>query len=308
MSQETPAPAAAASTSTMTSSTSPSTSESATSAAPSPSNYDVLSGETSHDPDNSFEGLGLDSVENLETSELAAPAPKAPAVQPQQPVVVQPAQPPQVPQQQTAQQPQVPATTEAQPAAQTTEVEAQPPSLDSVLKSFETRGPEIAQALASEFTIDPALAQELEENYAQAVPKLLSTVFVKAVQTSLSYMQQFVPQIVQQNQMQQAAYAAAEQKFFKQFPELNVSSHGNAIRMYAKAFASQNPGLTQDDLFSLVGNAVRTKFGLVGQPAPAQPQAQRQSAFVPAVGGGAPALTPAPDSMPFWGLGQDFDT
>lgn len=253
----------------------------------------------------SFEGLGLDNEDSLETPVVEAPkAAPAPAAQtPTAPA----AQAPVVPQ--VAQQPQQQPEAQAPVQAQTTEVASQPQSLESVIQAFATNEAEMTNQLAANFAIDPALAEELETNYAQAVPKLLASTFVKAVHTSLQYMQQYVPQIVEKSQAEARAYQEAEKAFFGQFPDLEASKHGKDIQAFARAFVAHNPKITRDELFASVGNAVRAKYGLTGQEQnrPAAPSAPRP--FAPA-GNSAPISLPVAQSevSPFWGLGQDFET
>lgn len=307
MPPETTAPAAEATTSA-TISTSPSTQELPTSAAPSPSNYDRPTGETTHDPDVAFEGLGLEIEELAETSTQPKPAtaavqPPQPAAQPQQTQQQAPqAQPPQQPQAQPQQQ---------QPPAQSPEAAAQPPTLDGVLEQFEANSQQIAEQLAPNFAISPELAAELEADYNAAVPKLLSNVFVQSVQASLHYMKQFVPQMVQQMATERAAYEAAEKRFFEMFPDLNRATHGNDILAYARAFAQANPNLRGEDLFNMVGPAVMTKHGIVRGAAKAPaPPLNRPTAFVPA-GNSAPGAMPIVSQAelnPFEALGRDFES
>ncbi len=267
--------------------------------------YDKLSGETQHDNPMSFEGLGLDTNDSLETTEVT----------PEKSVVAQTAQTPTAPAAQApvvppvAQQPQAQPVAQATVQAQPTEVTSQPQSLESVIQAFATNEAEMTNQLAANFAIDPALAEELETNYAQAVPKLLASTFVKAVHTSLQYMQQYVPQIVEKSQAEARAYQEAEKAFFGQFPDLNVSNHGNDIQSFARAFVSHNPKITRDELFTLVGNAVRGKYGLTNQVQAKPPVSQAQRPFAPA-GNSAPISLPVAQTevSPFWGLGQEHET
>ena len=285
-------------------------------ASTSPSNYDKLSGETSNDPDVSFEGLGDDFDTNVEFSET-----KSTSVKPTVPVPVQTQQtatqpvkaaPTQAaPQAEPPQPPaQVPAVDPPKPTAQMTEVDpSQPLSLDALIGQFEANSQAMADQLAPSFAIDDALAAELDTDWRGAMPKVLAKTFVNAVQTSLQYMQMYVPQIVSQAQAQENAYREAETSFFSKFKTLDRSKHGNDIRAYARAFAQANPGLTRDQLFDFVGNAVMAKFGLVGQqpPVPGNQPPARQMPFSPAASS-APAMNvTVTDVNPFSGLGMDFD-
>jgi hypothetical protein len=260
----------------------------------------------------SFEGLGLEVLE--ETSETSAtPAPAAkPPVQVPQPVVPQQQQQPQAAPQAQPPQPAQAEAAPAQPAAQQTEAPSQPPTLDSTIDAFNQNLPAIADSLANEFVIDDVMAQELEADFRTAVPKLLSQVFTKAVHTNLQYMKQFIPQMIQQERALQSMYQEAEKKFFGKFTQLNAATHGKDIRAYGAAFVAQNPKLTQDELYNLVGSAVMAKHGILPgtQAPPKVPPNTPAAAFVP-VGNSAPAAPPpaaGQDGSQFWGLGQDFDS
>lgn len=288
-------------------------------APPSNSGYDKLSGETDHDPDMSFEGLGLATIEDTVSETGVQPAVKPPVVPPvqtPQSVVTQPqTQQPQAPQAQQPPQPQATEPQQTQPPAQAPQATSQPETLDSVISAFEQNLPAIADNLAQNFAIDDVMAQELETDFRTSVPKLLSRVFAQAVQTNLMYMRQFIPQMIQQDRVMQAAYKDAEDAFFGKFKQLDRTKHGADIRSYGAAFYAQNPKLSRDELFNLVGAAVMAKHGIIAgaapqQPVPPAPPRGPAQAFVP-VGNSAPAAPPQlqpRDGNEFWGLGQDFDS
>lgn len=260
-----------------------------------------------------FEGLGLDTIEEkIETAITPAVKPPVVPVQTQQPTATQPQQTqPQVPQAQQPQQPEAQPAQAQQPPAQTPQATSQPETLDSVISAFEQNLPAIADNLSQNFAIDDVMAQELETDFRTAVPKLLSRVFAQAVQTNLMYMRQFIPQMIQQDRVMQAAYKDAEDAFFGKFKQLDRKTHGNDIRSYGAAFYAQNPKLSRDELFNLVGSAVMAKYGIVPGAPPQLPTPPRgpAQAFVP-VGQSAPAAPPSTQPQPgseFWGLGHDFE-
>lgn len=276
-----------------------------------------LSGETSNDPDEQFAGLGeeFDALVDLPipttTKPAAAPAPTAPVAPATSPATVAA---PSV----QSQPSEAPAPASAVPgepkkdaaAAAETGTEVQAGSVDEALSAIQNMGGEIFQQVVSQFALSPEQVTELETDAVAAVPKLLASSYIRSVQTSLAYMKQMVPTIIQRYMAEDAMARAAESEFFSQWKSLDRAKHGEDIRSFAKMFHQANPKISRKDLFSMVGSAVMAKHGIAAA-IPTPPPASVSPAvpgFAPAAAG-APIVhsTPILDENPFMGLGREFD-
>ena len=99
-----------------------------------------------------------------------------------------------------------------------------------------------------------------------------------------------------------------ENAFFKQWNLLDRTKHGEDIRTFAQTFANAKPGMSQSELFSLVGAAVMAKHGLAATAAAPVAASPAASPFTPAVTS-APVThqKPVGEQNPFAGLGFNFD-
>ena len=299
-------------TSSPSSSPTPSSPTSADTGGAAPSGFDVISNATSNDPDMSFDGLGQDFDESLETLPADVPVPPTPAVAPA-PVAPVAAVPPtpQVPAAPTAPSatPAVAPAATAEPPAPATEqtpTDVPPADVDGMLEMFNTRAADLMAQFVPQFQLTPEQTLELETDAAQAVPKLLAQTYMKSMQSALSLVKTLVPQMVQQTIQKDAVGREMETQFFKQWSQLDKAKHGKDISMYARMFSQTNPQMTQAELFSLVGAAVVAKNGLAAAPASAAPMATQP--FSPSVNS-APVVhsQPVDASNAFAGMGFNFD-
>lgn len=264
-----------------------------------------------------FSGLGDDVPEPVEiptSSDGPVAAPKVEDGQSAQPAT--PAEPPAEPTPAAAASAEPAAQPPAaEPGAQQEQVESQPVSAEGLADLFKEKGAELASALATQnFALSEDEITELETDAVAAVPKLLARAQIKAVEASLRYMQQLVPQMVAQQLQQTQAATSEEQAFFTQFAQLNKAEHGEMIRQVSHALYQSNPKMSRKQLYDLTGAIVMQQAGIVppqqqAQPTPAPAPARQNGAapFTPAVAATrvAPPQQPVPD--PWGGLGQDFD-
>lgn len=252
--------------------------------------------------------LGTQPAAATPASPLAVPP------QPAQPATTQPATPP-------APAPAVPPVGEQAAPAQAVPPQAgdtQPSDpVDAVLAEMQTKEKELFEKILPAFAISPELAAELEENAIAATPKLLAKTFMHSVSTSLRYMQQIIPGMVQRQIAQATAARAVEDEFFGQFKKLDRTKHGADVISFANTFRQQNPQITREALFSRVGAAVMAMHGITPEAAAAvvaqvtgQPPAPAPAApapFAPALGGSVVASSPVVSPNGFAGMGQDYD-
>jgi len=309
-------------------------------AASTPSGDTPLIGETNVPGDASdgasFDGLGGFDESDIDTIEIqgadatagappkttpsATPSASAP---PETPATAAPA----APQSATPQTPQA-------PAASPTPAAAQPPSPapapqegapsapqasvpsdpGQMLEMLEKNAKEVIDNLAAspQFALSNDEATLLETNPAQAVPRILARTYYQAVNATLAHINNLVPGMIDRHTRLMKAQQENEDAFYGKFPTIKKDLHGADVARFAQIFKQQNPQMTKDDFFAMVGAAVMAKHGLMNAPsAPAAPVGATPSTpatppFTPAKPGAAVRTTPIEES-PFSGLGQEWE-
>ena len=278
---------------------------------------------------NSDPWANLGSMEDLDHIEVPPQAPPQPTPTPQS--QVPPSQPQTPPQAAPQVAPQAPQPQAPQPGAptqpiqdpQAPQVELSPSDPAGMAAAMEENAPALIQHLAqTRFALTQEEVQELQEDAAVAVPKLLAKVHLHAQIAMQKFLAQAVPGMIQQHQRVSTANSEAENKFFETHKALgldkNNKQHRDTAIRIAKLYRGQNPTAPLDQLISDIGHMVAKAVGAQpGQPQPGAPSAAQvpgtvmvgQTAFRPAVnGGGAPPMTPPAAGDNQWaGLGQDYD-
>lgn len=294
--------------STTTQSSSPTEQSSGTSVGETSSGLPTV-GEVANDlTTNPFDSMGQDFDSLPETLDVAPVKSEAkPAVQAQAPVappvVAQPiVQPPVV--SATPTQEQLAAAARGEQVQDSSQA-AQPADIHAIINQLGGDTGDILSRIAPAFALNEEQITALELDASAEVPKLLAQTYMRAVTTSLQYMRELMPQMMQQYQNDQQIHQSAETEFFQKYPQLNRSAHGKDIITYSQAFAQANPNLTREQLFSLVGTSVMSKNGIV--PIAAKPATIRPQAFSPA-SSSAPIISQSPvNENPFQGLGMEFE-
>lgn len=271
-----------------------------------------------------FSSMDEDFVEVVQEPKPAAvveekPAPAAPVAQATPtptPAVPIPATPPKEPQPAATPAPAVaaeqPKPGDQQPPASAPS-EVTPQSLiEQLAANQQALIPVIAQ---QRFQLTKEEADALDLNASEAVPKLLARVYMESTGAALQHIHNLVPRMIAQQVRAMKVTEENETAFYKQFPAIDRVKHQADVMQFGKAFRSQ-PGITQADLFAMIGAAVMAKHGLsmpaagggngVAAPAPAQPAIVNSAPFVPATGG-AHTRTEIVDESPFAGLGREYD-
>ena len=251
-----------------------------------------------------FSGFGMDSVED--SVSLDVPESEEPVGGEQ--TVTEPPQE-QVPPIVQTQPPVQPPVTEP-PKEQTGAVQSSPPSESQSLveQLASNRDAIIGELGKTRFALSKVEEDALEADAIGAMPQIMGRVYYEAVTATINHIQNLVPRMIGQYMQAQNVQRGAEEQFFGQFPMLNKQTHMADVLQFANLVRAQNPRVTQEELFALVGNAVVAKNGLTRAPQPgngrvASPQ---PAPFVPAKSGGSVRITPEPES-PYFGLGQNFD-
>lgn len=239
----------------------------------------------------------------------AAPAPVTP------PVVAAPAPAPQVP----AEAPKAPVAAPQQPPVAESAAPISPPSSPQELAeqmSLHREG--LIDAIAQQrFQLSKEEADALDLDPVKAVPRLLARVHAESVSATLQHIQSFVPRMIAQTMRNLKVQEENEGGFYRQFPSLDKAKHHKDVVMFGNAFRTSNPGISQNDLWAMIGAATMAKHGLAagaapvvnGAPAPGTPQPVITPIppFVPAQSGASVVNTENLEESPFAGLGRDFE-
>lgn len=263
------------------------------------------------DSPQSFDNLGsyddLDSVEVSADSVEAAPdaavvdqstaaqSPPAPAEAPPpqqpQPVAAKPVQ----------EQPQAQA-----PAPGPVEPDNSPQGLVQQLEQH--RGAVIGALAAERFKLSPEEVSAIDTDAVGAIPHVMARVYYEAMQSTLLHIQNMVPQVVMNMIKAQKQSDDVENAFYGQFNTLDRMKHHQDVIQFAQLLRAQNPRISQQDLFSMVGAAVAAKHNLQARAANGNGAVPRpaQHAFRPAPAGATVRVVPETES-PFAGLGKDWE-
>jgi hypothetical protein len=182
---------------------------------------------------------------------------------------------------------------------------------------MQTKEQELFQKILPAFALSPEMVAEMETDAVNAVPKVLAKTFMHSVSTSLRYMQQIVPKMIEREVARIRASDETEKAFFGKYSQLNPKDHGQDIIAFANMFRQQNPQMTRDELFDRVGAAVMAMRGIapaahvatqpgVVSAVPVPSVAPAPAHFVPAQGGSVVATQPV-KSNGWDAMGQDFD-
>lgn len=236
------------------------------------------------------QGAGVVPATTSQVEPTAQPAPQVaspPQVQPQQ--AAQPAQGTQ-PQQQAQQVPPQQGDTQAQPGAQ--QPTQAPDAFGELDRVIEAQRPKVIEAVAvGSYQLSQDELDGLTTEPEKVVPKLLAKVHVNAVQGVLRHVAQQMPVLLNSMLEVREINRAREETFWKQWPQLDRTKHGQQVLQVAQTFRQLNPNATPEQFVQHVGAQVVLMNNLHRQAAPQPQQAQPAPApFRPAgVGqGGGP--------------------
>jgi len=266
---------------------------------------------------------GLSPIAKEHQAQVAQQPPQPVQTQPQPAVqpLPQPVQQPQAPQQpapavqyqpQVAAQPQPPAQEAAQP--QQPQAAQVPQSIPEVLQMFTQHAPMLEEAIArSEYQLSQQDQQALELDAGEHIPKLMARAQLKAMSATLHYVQNFMPQMIEQTVARLVGRAQAEQAFFQQYPHLNKPEvHPEIVRM-GQALRQAYPQASYAEIEKILGQTLSMRYPAPPGVAPIQPGTTRvqQQPFAPAIAQrGAPVQTqPQPIASDDWfnGMRQNYD-
>ena len=96
----------------------------------------------------------------------------------------------------------------------------------------------------------------------EAIPRLLSRVYLDAVQGAMQAIMMQMPQLVQNTLQQKTQAEQAEEQFFSKWGKLRDEKYYDDIRRVAQAYRATDPNLPTERLMDLVGVQVSLLHGL----------------------------------------------
>ena len=133
------------------------------------------------------------------------------------------------------------------------------------------------------------------------------------MKATLNHVNNMVPTMIDQRDNLRVQQSSAENAFYNQFPSIDSGKLGVEVEMFANAFRTANPQVSQEDLFAMTGAAIMAKHGLTAvapqngvDPNPPPAPKPTTKPFVPARQGASVQVEPEAEN-PFAGLGEVFD-
>lgn len=160
----------------------------------------------------------------------------------------------------------------------------------------------IEHAAANVFKLSDQEIEALEQNPAEAIPKLLAKTFVHAQYNMLMQFGRMLPNMIQRTTQAQLRHRENEDKFFTRWPQIDATKHRDIVNQLGAVYRQMNPQATLEQMVEDLGPFVMMKLGIRPDAMPAAPQGQRPAPgsrvqptpFQPAgpVGGGAAKTVP----------------
>jgi hypothetical protein len=164
-------------------------------------------------------------------------------------------------------------------------------SAEEVQQQYQTwRGQQEAQLAAHHYAIDEETAQRLNDEPGVAIPQLMARVHVDSMVSTLGYVANQLPAMIDQAIARRETRSGDEEKFFDRWPDLKAGEHGEAIGLIGNAYRHANPGATPEQFIRDVGAQAMVAFGLALGNTPLVQEPEPTPAQVP--------FTPANASPP----------
>jgi hypothetical protein len=150
--------------------------------------------------------------------------------------------------------------------------------------------------LAEHYALPKELADGLDPEIAEYIPKLGARIFMDAVSHTLQQVQQMLPTAVNNIANARTHTDTLEDQFFEKWPALR--EHGEKVQQFGMAYRQVNPTATPEDFMNDVGAQVHVALRIpIAEAAAAQadPVEASPTKFVPAAKSsprGAPAKQP----------------
>ncbi len=147
------------------------------------------------------------------------------------------------------------------------------------------------EALAvGQYALTEEQADEYETSPGTLIPKLMSRVYLDAVENAAAAVMQLLPQAIAQVTQQTSQSDGLQDKFFDQWKQLNVEEHGSVLGKIGTTYRQNNPQATPDEFIRDVGAMTMVALKIpFEEAAPPVEEPSQTPAHKPLGPGGAPA-------------------
>lgn len=147
------------------------------------------------------------------------------------------------------------------------------------------------QQLEQFYALDDATRNELEDNLAEALPKLLARTHYGAMRTAIKAVVDNLPYFMESATQRQTAQSKLDQAFYGRWPQLNTAEGRQMVEQFKGIMLRQKPTMTMQEYIDDVGAAAMVRLRLPVQAAAAQPAAPaaKVKPSTPALPGGSRA-------------------
>ena len=204
------------------------------------------------------------------------------------------------------------------PAPEAVTPEATPPAPVSVAPETPAvdyatwRGEQISK-LEGLYKLSDDVAAQLLSEPEVVLPKMAAQLHMAVTEAVLQSVNNALPQVIQSIQQTDTVEKSAQKLFTDINPDLADSKYRDGILRVGTMYRQMNPKATPEESARVIGNMVRTAYGLQAPPAPASglpaaPAAPAPSPapFVPSRGGGG-GVTPAAPQNVWAQMAQELD-
>lgn len=149
---------------------------------------------------------------------------------------------------------QQPVATPEPPAAAPVQPQPPQPSLEEQQAAFVAQRENAEKMLAEHYKLPTELAEGLDPDLAEALPRMGAKIFMDAVSHTLHQVTQILPQAVQTISAQQSTQHTLEDQFFEKWPGLR--EHADTVVRFGQSYRQLNPHASAEQFMEEVGTAV----------------------------------------------------
>jgi len=156
------------------------------------------------------------------------------------------------------------------------------------------------------YAIDEQMAEDLNENMGEVIPKLMAKVHLSAVTAAIGHMMTTLPQAVEKALQVREANKTSEDTFYNTWPQLDRVKHHETIVRLGMAYRHVDPNASLETFVKNVGAQAMVALKIPTEAPAVVPQAPAPAPFQPAAAS-PPVGGPAVKENVFSQLDREFD-
>ncbi len=244
--------------------------------------------------------LPEEPVSEPEPTPVAEPTPEEPEPPVGEPVPPVEAEPPAAAE--PVQPPVAPVVEPPAPAAPTPQL-----SQDQLAGYYQQWRGEAEELLATQhYALNEQAAEDLNDNAGEAIPRLMSKVYMDAVTASIGHVMSVLPQAVETALQVRDLTRTNEDAFYGAWPQLDKGQHHDAIVRLGMAYRQVDPNASLETFINNVGAQAIIALKIPMEAAPVEPVIAPVAPFQPAAAS-PPVATSAQKENPFSALSREME-